>query len=368
MQRFYSILPAMILALCSYHPAWANETETPTAAETTFELVSEKHVALLLPLDSATFAEAAKAVKAGFEAAGQHERTVPRAIRLYATSDDPLDVFVAYLQAVSAGAVLVIGPLTRDGVSAVASSQVSVPTLTLNTVDTTTALPAKLYLFGLQMENEAVHMATLAAATDRHHAIVIGDDSSLSRRMQTAFTKSWQSTDGNTSSVLRYSDDPTKLAQFRSLTMGATHLIFLALDAAKSRLLRAYLDPEVPVYATSQVFTGNDHFLQNNDLNGIIFSDMPWLLQPDHPAVMVYRQSGKTQSADMERLYALGIDAFRLMIRLLRSPDAGEIALDGVTGQIRSTFPALFVREPVTAQFVEGKAQLIQTRQPSITP
>ena len=102
MQRFYSILPAMILALCSYHPAWANETETPVAAETTFELVSEKHVALLLPLDSATFAEAAKALKAGFEAAGQHERTVPRAIRLYATSDDPLDVFVAYLQAVSA--------------------------------------------------------------------------------------------------------------------------------------------------------------------------------------------------------------------------------------------------------------------------
>lgn len=358
----------MILVLCGYHPALANEPETPPLAETTFELVSEKHVALLLPLDSAPFAEAAKAVRAGFEAAGQHEGTVPWAIRLYATSDDPLDVFVAYLQAVSAGAVLVIGPLTRDGVSAVASSRVSVPTLALNTVDSSTVLPSKLYLFGLQMETEAGHIAALAAAADRHHAIVIGDDSSLSRRMQAAFAERWQSTDGNTSTVLRYNDDPTKLAQFRNQTAGSNHLVFLALDAAKSRLLRGYLDPEVPVYATSQVFTGNDHFLQNNDLNGIIFSDMPWLLQPDHPAVMVYRQSGKTQSADMERLHALGIDAFRLMIRLLRSPDASEIALDGVTGQIRFTFPASFVREPVTAQFVQGKAQLLQAQPPSTMP
>lgn len=282
---------------------------------------------------------------------------------------DPLDIFMTYHQALAAGAVFAVGPLTRDGVSAIASSNtLKIPTLALNTVDNLMTLPSKLYLFGLQMETEAGQIAKLALISGKNHAIIIGDDSSLSKRLQTAFAARWQDESGKTAESLRYAEDPVKLQQFRSLTTGTDHLIFLALDAAKSRILRSYLDPDVPVYATSQVFIGTDNFLFNNDLNDIQFVDMPWLLQPDHPAVMAYRHTDKARNTDMDRLYALGIDAFRLMTYLLQpqSQTIHEISFDGITGYIRFAPPNLFVREPIAAQFTHGKIQLLDVPKNSV--
>ena len=47
--------------------------------------------------------------------------------------------------------------------------------------------------------------------------------------------------------------------------------------------------------------------------------DMPWFVQPDHPAVMVYPAPDARMAVEQERLYALGIDAYRLCGLLLQS-------------------------------------------------
>ena len=362
MQCFLTIVLVAILVLYDSPLATANPPEEYLAPENA-ESPRVPHIALLLPLESPSFGQAANIVKEGFVAATMREQPLPFIIRIYSTTDDPLDIFMTYHQALAAGAVFAVGPLTRDGVSAIASSNMlKIPTLALNTVDNLMTLPSKLYLFGLQMETEASQIAKLALTSGKNHAVIIGDDSSLSKRLQTAFAERWQGESGKTAESLRYVEDPVKLQQFRNLTAGTDHLIFLALDAAKSRILRTYLDPDVPVYATSQVFIGTDNFLFNNDLNGIHFMDMPWLLQPDHPAVMAYRHTDKAKSTDMERLYALGIDAFRLMTHLLQpqSQTVNEISFDGVTGYIRFAPPSQFVREPIAAQFEQGKVQLIE--------
>ncbi|MBP6057693.1 MAG: penicillin-binding protein activator [Nitrosomonas sp.] len=369
MQRFLTIVLVAILVLYDSPLATANPPEEDFEAEDAFESTYVPHIALLLPLESPSFGEAANIVKEGFVAATMREQRLPFIIRIYATTDDPLDIFMTYHQALAAGAVFAVGPLTRDGVSAIASSNtLKIPTLALNTVDNLMTLPSKLYLFGLQMETEAGQIAKLALISGKNHAIIIGDDSSLSKRLQTAFAARWQDESGKTAESLRYAEDPVKLQQFRSLTTGTDHLIFLALDAAKSRILRSYLDPDVPVYATSQVFIGTDNFLFNNDLNDIQFVDMPWLLQPDHPAVMAYRHTDKARNTDMDRLYALGIDAFRLMTYLLQpqSQTIHEISFDGITGYIRFAPPNLFVREPIAAQFTHGKIQLLDVPKNSV--
>lgn len=359
MQRFLTIILA-IVSLSVNPIAMATDPMVRLQWENVSEPQLVRHIALLLPLESASFGEAANIVKEGFVAATMREQPLPFVIRLYATTDDPLDIFITYQQALAAGAVFVVGPLTRDGVSAMASSKIlEVPTLALNTVDNSSSLPSKLYLFGLQIETEASEIAQLALTSGKNHAIIISDDGALSKRLQTAFAARWHSESGKTAESLRYTEDPAKLQQLRGLTTGQDHLIFLAVDAAKSRALRAYLDPDVPVYATSQVFIGDDNFLFNNDLNGIQFVDMPWLLQPDHPAVMAYRHTDTTRSTDMKRLYALGIDAFRLMTHLLQPQSVYDVAFDGVTGYIRFVPPNQFVREPVAAQFEQGKVQLI---------
>jgi len=88
---------------------------------------------------------------------------------------------------------------------------------------------------------------------------------------------------------------------------------------------------------------------------------MPWLLQADHPAVMVYPRPIQHLSADHERLYALGIDAFRLIQLLLADKVADTLPLDGVSGHIKLS-GRIFQRAAVSAVFVQGHAQSLNAQ------
>lgn len=316
-------------------------------------------IALLLPLKSPSFARAADAVKQGFLAAANVQGTGGIEVGVYATQEAPADILAAYKQAVDGGARIVVGPLTRDGVSALAASGlVSVPTLALNIVDSSSALPANLYLFGLQAEAEARQAAQFAARENRRRAVMVGDDTPLSKRIQQAFTEEWKRLGGAITRQIPFKDEGDALLKLRQdIVDDGETVLFLALDAPRARLLRPYLDPAVPAFATSQVFPGKEDTLGNFDLNGIRFADMPWLLQPDHAAVMVYPRAGGPLSVDLERLYALGIDAFRLAQELLKSNASGNLILDGVTGQITLGQNHQFIREPTPAVFRQGEAQ-----------
>ena len=84
-------------------------------------------------------------------------------MRVYPVNEDSLNVLTVYEQAIESGARIVIGPLTRAGVAALAaSSLVTVPTLALNTLEQSSPQPARLYLFSLNVEQEARQIAQLA--------------------------------------------------------------------------------------------------------------------------------------------------------------------------------------------------------------
>ena len=117
------------------------------------------------------------------------------------------------------------------------------------------------------------------------------------------------------------------------LTIGSADMVFLALDGKRAKLIRSYLGLSMPIYATSLVHT-SDAPLANYELNGVYFVDMPWLLTPDHPAVLSYERPDPAQAnIEYQRFYALGIDAYRIAQSLLKS-DSEFQPLDGVTGYI----------------------------------
>jgi len=89
------------------------------------------------------------------------------------------------------------------------------------------------------------------------------------------------------------------------------------------------------------------------DLAGVRFLDMPWLLQPDHPAVMVYPRPAFGGAVELDRFYALGIDAFRIARSLLAGKS--EAALDGVTGRLTLGRDRHYVRALTAAQFNDGR-------------
>lgn len=309
------------------------------------------HIALLLPLQDKNFSEAALAVRDGFMAAASlNERGLP--VMIYNKFDENGSVVAAYRKAVAHGAQAVVGPLTRNGVSALAAEKViPVPTLALNNVD---AHPADdLYFFSLAADGEARTVAELAAQTSLRKAIVISTGSALAQRVQFAFEEAWSKSGRSIVREIEFKDDSSILA---GLASTPDTLVFLATDAQKARQIRPYLPNKLPTYGTSQLFVGNDDALTNYDLNGIRFVDMPWLLQPDHPEVLAYPHATATLAADKERLYALGIDAYRLVQLMLARKLETSLPLNGVTGQIQLDSHTL-QRTAVAGVFSQGRAQ-----------
>ena len=335
------------------------------------------HIALILPLNSPTFARAADAVRQGFLASAQVQQGLP--VRVYASNDEPKEFVELYRKAIGDGAVAVAGPLTRNAVAALVSyPDISVPTLALNFADTYLS-GSNLYFFGLPAENEARRVAQLAAEAGLHDATIISTDTPIAKRLAAAFADEWGKLGGSITAEVKFSGDFSVLNKLPvapwppgqepkpASAVSATgepiasnrpfippvapgNMAFLATEHKAARLIRPYLNPTLPVYATSLLFTGNDKTLDNFDLNDVHFVDMPWLLQPDHPAVMIFPRANPPLSPEMDRLYALGIDAYRIVYVLLTN---GKLPLDGVTGSIEFDRQQ-FLREPIPAFFRQG--------------
>jgi hypothetical protein len=353
------LLVARLLCLCAL--ALGNAGAIAQHTDPAQPAAPGAHIAVLLPLKSGPLARPADAVRRGVWEAHRVHSDSDLPLLVYATGDDGFDTTQAYERAVQQGAQFVIGPLTRSAVSALAGgSLVSVPTLALNAPESDAPLPPNLYLFGLQIENEAKQLAQLAVQQGRRRPLIIAGDSALSKRLAQAFGDEWRKLGKDPPEQFAYTTDPGELGRLRDmLALGHADLAFLALDAKQAKLIRSFLGLSLPIYATSLVHTGTDA-LARLELNGVYFVDMPWLLAPDHPAVLSYARPEQA-SLEYQRFYALGIDAYRIAQELLRP--RGEPTIDGVTGTISLDRERRLVREPIAAQFQQGEARLLAEAQ-----
>ncbi|HEX4798258.1 MAG TPA: penicillin-binding protein activator [Burkholderiales bacterium] len=334
-----------LLALSS--PALCAAVDDPASQSA----VERPFIGLLLPLNAPDFARAAEAVRLGCQAAlvFADNRQLMQVLR---TDARPESILAEYEAAVRRGAAVIVGPLTRSGVSALASAgRVSVATLALNVADGDAPLPPRLYTFGLSVDAEARIVARMAFARGLREAVVVQASNLLAKRLSRAFADEWFALGGRISDVREFGSRAELGDLRRGLADSQAQFTFLAAEADQARTVRPYLNNQMPVYATSQVNDGKTGQLVNSDLNGIRFVDMPWLVQPDHAAVMIYpRLEGF--STELQRFYALGIDSCRIASELLSGQQ--RVSLDGVTGKISYHGGNALQREPVQAVFRDG--------------
>jgi outer membrane PBP1 activator LpoA protein len=232
------------------HPGHPANLELPSDLQLLRQLIAQQpnNIALLLP-QSGRLAGAANAVRDGFLAAYFAERSAGQSpvIKQYDTSAG--DINSLYEQAVSEGAELVIGPLAKAGVEALAQRpQLRVPVLALNyreapneasvPLDLNTlklpptqanlpdaialsasraalATPAsaseadalfapKLYQFGLAAEDEARQIARHAHLQGHRRAMIIAPDIDWAERSVEAFINQWRQLDGEVVALSRY--------------------------------------------------------------------------------------------------------------------------------------------------------------------
>jgi len=302
------------------------------------------HIGLLLPLRSETLGPAAELLRAGFMAAYERDRSGFE-VSVIDTGETTSDVLNTFAQA-QREQDIVVGPLARSAVTAVVNSDlVTKPTIALNHPDNRdeTRLPAKLLVVGLSIEAEARQVAAWAASEQPGaSALILQAGAPSQRRISTAFKQEWLRQGGKVdvlelSAVNGYLSD-AEMVQLRArLAATPPGLLFAALDADQARQLRVAIGSDLPLYGTSSLNPGAGRGASGPELDGVRLLDLPWQVQRDHPQVMVYPQppqpSDRRLTADMERLYALGIDAFRVAREVALRPNA-PFTLDGVTGRL----------------------------------
>lgn len=348
-------------------------------------------IAILLP-ESGLYANAANLIKEGILLAHYEEKTKIRQPELiFLDTESHFDAGVLYQKAVQQGANVVIGPLNKEKVSQIASLQeLPVPVLALNYLPETSishntqrsqpSLSPKFFQLGLSAEDEARQISKRCKIEGHRVAGIIYPDSEWGHRAASAFNVSWRSFGGYTAAELSYapSEDYSKfIHQFLALHLSeqraaalertiATSVQFnprrrqdldflvLLANPEKGRLLKPLLNfhfaQDLPVYSTSSIFTGIVNPSRDNDLNNIIFTELPWIMSSSEPLKTIAEEKQLPTS----RLLALGIDSYRLHPRLQLFSQRNGSYFSGATGMLTLGKAQRISRTSSWLKFVKG--------------
>ncbi len=362
------------LGVAVAHPAPSLEQEVGTMIPGEGANVREgfkmpAHVALLLPT-TGNLANASTAVREGFfaayaDAARNH---VPRPpVRVYDPAGTAAGAVKAYQQAVSDGAQLVIGPLTRGEVSALFGlGQLPVALLALNHPDDK-SLPANgVSEFGLLPETEGAQAADHMVERGMLSAYVIQSSDDFAQRAGNAFKAEMEARGGKVAGSTSLANSGVNYAStINGLGMptDATDAgIFISMRPQQARLLLPQLKlarVNLPVIGTSHIYAGVDDASANRDLEGVEFCDAPWLFDvqpglPNHGDIAAQLPAARGTSA---RLFAFGMDAWNLApyVDWLRAHPGSY--LPGASGQLTADQFGRVRRVLVWAKFEDGMAR-----------
>lgn len=364
----------------------AQHPNHPAAKQLPQQLVTIKNlksqpldkIALLLP-QQGQLVSVARALREGFMAAQfqaqQSGQKVP-AIEIYDSSRiTSMDDF--YRQAQAAGVQLVVGPLEKNLVKQLnGKPQLPLPTLALNYSDSAQAGPPQLFQFGLAAEDEAHEVARRARADGLHNAAAMVPKGEWGDRVLAAFRQDWEGGGGKIMAVERV-DQPVALAnQIAEMfqlhgagnTTGATptrrqdiDFIFLAATPQLAQQIKPTLNyqyaGDVPVYATSHVYSASGDQAQYNDMAGVRFCETPWLLDTGNALRQQVVRQWPQSAGSLGRLYAMGADAYLLAPRLDQLKALPDNRVDGLSGSLSMTTSQRIERQLPWAQFDGGQVK-----------
>ncbi len=352
------------------------------------DVVTPDNIALLLPL-SGKFAKAAEAVQDGVLAA-YYSRTskTPQTVQIYDTNNG-VDILTNYKQALADGAQFIIGPLDKNRIEKLAEhDELPVPTLALNYIEQED-IPINLFQFGLSPEEEAHQVAERTWLDGHVNAAVLVPIGPWGERVSMAFKTRWEEIGGRVVEQQPYNaarndySNPIRMLlniddsrrRYRSIANLSNQdlkytprrrqdidFIFLAAYPRQARQIRPQLKfyhaADLPVYATSHVFTGNLNPERDRDMDGLMFGDMPWVLtgNTSHRGLRTDIEAYISKAGNrLQRLYALGIDSFNIIAALSPLKKYPYQRYDGETGSLSLDAKQRVQRQLTWVRFRSGR-------------
>lgn len=316
--------------LASWRETHARHPALPGLARAYLALLSGgyaggERVTVLLPR-SGRFAGAAIALRDGLEAARRADATgrLPALVFIDSSSGARLSDLIA--EARQAGSRYIIGPLEKGAVASLASEdRLPLPTLALNQAETPAGdIPEELYQFALAPEDEAAEVANKGRALGLRHALVLHPADAWGERLARAFEARWRALGGQISASASF--DLSTSAYAATVDALARRqpadLLCLVATPDQARLIYPRVRAAAPglrIIATSHVYSGGFEPVRDRALVGLEFVDIPWMLNLGGrgPLSRHRLMAGMTRDPDpLARLYAMGMDAYRLAPRL----------------------------------------------------
>jgi outer membrane PBP1 activator LpoA protein len=342
-------------------------------------------LALLLPTSGA-LAGAGGAIRDGFFTAyldaGRNNAPRPE-VRVYDVDGDAAHAVAAYDKAVAEGAQFVVGPLSREAVSAIfAKGPLPVPLLTLNYPNDKTLPPSNASEFGLLPETEGAQVADHMIDKGLTGAMIALSTDDFARRAGRAFKAEFEARGGHIDSTItlqngavNFADDikaaspaeATPPADAAAVANGETPVenkngVFISMKPQQARLFMPQLrlaKNTMPVFGTSHVYGGVDDAAADHDLEGVEFCDAPWLFdaQPGLPRRSDLNASMPATRGVAARLFAFGMDAWGLApyVDWMRAHPGSYFA--GATGQLVTDEFGRVRRVLIWARFQDGVAR-----------
>ena len=341
-------------------------------------------VAVMLPL-SGNLAPAGKAVLNGFLAAYYENRASGGAgdELLVIDMDKSPSASSAYQQAVQQGATIVVGPLSKDNVAELATLlERPVPVLALNRIDQ--VLPAAgsaLVQLSLAPEDDAQSIAELAFGTGARRALIISPAGDWGNKVEPVLRERWTTLGGTVAdsvtyttyddysssvkSLLSLADSEQRAKELRDLLatniefsprrrQDADVIFLLSRTSTEARsikpLLAFHYAGNLPVYALSSIYSGVPDE-RNQDLNGIILAQTPWLLGAN-PGLRVTLASANS-GGSLPQLNALGADAYLVQSGFSRLQSGADAIFRGNTGLLTMD-PDLTIQRELSAATFDG--------------
>lgn len=352
---------------------------------------SANKIAVLLPLEG-KFAKAAAAIKEGILMAHFRQQQPGKSSpELLFLNSEVINTPIQLQAILSEQKVdLVIGPLSKDYVTTLASDgHISTPILALNYADDQNR--EGLYQFGLSTDDEAKQIAAQAWNDGIRNAAILTPKSKWGEKVETAFREHFSALGGNIVTAHNFgateefsADIGTFLGtdiskerykkvrqaiytrkiefeEHRRQDIDAIILTALPNDARQLTPILAFnFAGDLPIYATSHLFSGTNDPIQDQDLNRIKFLGTPWSLKPPSQNKVLISQQRTDTNSRFGRLYALGLDAYRIYPYLQQLSALPGTEIDGETGKLSISPNGKVNRKLVWAEYKEGTPQLFE--------
>jgi outer membrane PBP1 activator LpoA protein len=241
-----------------------------------------------------------------------------------------------------------------------------------------------LYRFSVDPQNEARQLAYYVHNKSLRRALVIAPKGPWGESIANAFNHSWQQLNGETSDTLLFENKADINGTIRDF-LGVAHshdrysnlvrtlwkrpkfyarrrqdfdVVILLSYPSMARQIRPMLNyyyaGDLPIYGTSLLYSGSPKPRQDADLNGVIFAEMPYLLDKHNTQIS---KAWPEQFNSYNRLFAMGKDAYLLSHQLNLLTLFPMMGVTDNTGTLFIDNQQQIVRQLSWAQFKKGVVQ-----------